>query len=157
MALTFSADSEKQIDELLRIHETRESCSIPVLWIAQRQFGWISPEVKDLVAARLGISRQLVEGVVSFYTQFLRRPVGRWHFQVCMTLSCSLCNADNMLRYLEKKLGVKVGDTSADGRFTISKFECLGSCGTAPVLLLNERLVENVTPAALDKLIAECR
>ena len=153
MPPTFSPQAEKEIETLLATHLTRESCSIPVLWIAQREFGWISAEVKDLVAARLKISRQLVEGVASFYTMFRREAPGKHAFEVCMTLPCVLQHAEELLAFMEDKLGVKAGGTSANGQYSLGKMECLGACGFGPVVVHNGTYHENMTPAKLEALL----
>jgi NADH-quinone oxidoreductase E subunit len=110
---------------------------LPVLHLVQREVGCISAEEERFVAQVLGLRPMKVREVVTFYTMFLRRPVGKYHLQVCSNLSCSLLGAGPLLDYLQQKLGVRVGETTADGRFTLSTVECLGACEQAPSLMIN--------------------
>ncbi len=105
------------------------------------------------IASRLGVSPAHVHGVVTFYTMYKRRPWGKYHIQVCTTLSCMLRGSDDLMAHLEKRLGIKPGQTSPDGRFSLIKVECLGSCGTAPMLQLNDDYHENLTIESLDRLL----
>ncbi len=150
----FSEISKKEIEEILNHYPTKQAALLPVLWVAQEQFGWISEGVMDLVAQTLDISPAHVYGVVTFYTMYYRKPVGRCHIQVCRTLPCALMGAESILEHLEKKLGIKEGETTPDGQFTLSTVECLASCGTAPMLRLNEEYRENLTPEKIDQLLA---
>jgi NADH-quinone oxidoreductase E subunit len=110
---------------------------LPVLHLVQREVGCLSADEERFVAQVLGLRPIKVREVVTFYTMFLRRPVGKYHFQVCSNLSCSLLGAGPLLDYLQQKLGVRVGETTADGRFTLSTVECLGACEQAPSLMIN--------------------
>jgi NADH-quinone oxidoreductase subunit E len=103
--------------------------------------------------AYLGVPRIQIEEVLSFYTQFRRHPIGRWHLQVCHNVSCSMRGAERVLDQLSKKLGIGPGQTTADGRFTLSTVECLGSCGTAPVVMINEAYRENLSAESIDALL----
>jgi NADH-quinone oxidoreductase subunit E len=103
------------------------------------------------------VSRIQIEEVLSHYTQFRRAPIGRWHLQACRNLSCSMRGAEGVIEHLGRKLGIAPGQTTADGRFTLSTVECLGSCGTAPVVMVNEAYHENMSAAQLDVLIEELR
>ncbi len=94
-----------------------------------------------------------IEEVLSFYTQFRRAPVGRWHLQACRNVSCSMRGAEGVIAHLERRLGIEPGQTTADGRYTLSTVECLGSCGTAPVVMVNETYHENMSPERLDALL----
>ena len=107
----------------------------------------------DGLAAYLGVPRIQIEEVLSFYTQFRRAPVGRWHLQACRNVSCSMRGAEGVIEHLERRLGIAPGETTADGRFTLSTVECLGSCGTAPVVMVNETYHEDMSPERLDALL----
>ena len=126
---------------------------LPALWLAQRQNGWVSPDVMEYVGGLLGLSPAKVYEVATFYTMFHLKPVGKYHFQVCRTLPCQLCGSEEITGHLEKRLGIKAGETSADGRYTLSEVECLGSCGTAPMLQLNDDYHENLTAEKLEALL----
>jgi NADH-quinone oxidoreductase subunit E len=107
------------------------------------------------LAACLGVPRIQIEEALSFYTQFRRRPIGRWHLQVCHNVSCSMRGAGSLLAHLERRLGIAAGESTPDGRCTLTAVECVGSCGTAPAMMVNDRYLGNLTPAAVDALLEE--
>ena len=129
------------------------SLVLPCLRRLQEDRGFVADEDIDGLSAWLGVPRIQIEEVLSFYTQFRRAPIGRWHLQACRNLSCSMRGAEGVLEHLGRRLGIAPGETTADGRYTLSTVECLGSCGTAPVVMLNETYHENMNPARLDALI----
>ena len=129
------------------------SLVLPCLRRIQEDRGFVADADIDALAAYLGVPRIQIEEVLSFYTQFRRKPIGTWHLQVCHNLSCSMRGAEGVLGHLCRKLGVQPGQTTADGRFTLTTVECLGSCGTAPVVMVNEAYHENMSPERLDALI----
>ena len=129
------------------------SLVLPCLRRIQEDRGWVADEDIDGLAAWLGVPRVQIEEVLSFYTQFRRAPVGRFHLQACRNLSCSMRGAEGVLAHLERRLGIAEGETTADGRYTLSTVECLGSCGTAPVLMVNEAYHEHMSPERLDALL----
>lgn len=132
----------------------QKSAVIPVLHIAQAEFnGWLSPEVMDYVASVLKIKPIEVFEVASFYSMFNLKPVGKCTLEVCQTSSCWLCGAEDIIRYIEKKLNIKVGETTKDGMFTLKTAECLGSCGTAPMLQCGASFHENLTFEKVDTII----
>lgn len=129
------------------------SLVLPCLHRIQDDRGYIADsDVADL-AEYLGVSRIQIDEVLSFYTMFRRKPVGRWHVQVCRNVSCSMCGAERMIDLLSRKLGAPVGETSPDGRFTLSTVECLGSCGTAPVIMVNGKYHESMDAEKIDRLL----
>lgn len=129
------------------------SLVLPCLRRIQEDRGYVADrDIEDLVDY-LSVPRIQVEEVLSYYTQFRREPVGRWHVQACRNVSCSLLGADRIVGHLCKRLGIGPGQTTADGRFTLSTVECLASCGTAPVVMINETCHENVSPEKLDALL----
>jgi len=163
---TQTADNQRKIEfpeaalaeyrQTLRRYPTRQAALIPTLWIAQREFGWISPEVEEYVARLMELPVAHVHGVVTFYTMFYRKPVGRFNLEVCTNLSCRLRGADEIVNCIRKRLGIEPGRTTPDGKFTLSTVECLASCGTAPMLQLNhEDFHENLTVDNVLKLIDE--
>ena len=129
------------------------SLVLPCLRRVQEDRGYVGDADIDALVEYLGVPRIQIEEVLSFYTQFRREPVGRWHLQVCRNVSCSMRGAEAMLEHLGGRLGIAPGSTTADGRFTLSTVECLGSCGTAPVLMFNETYHEDMSPDRLDALI----
>jgi NADH-quinone oxidoreductase subunit E len=130
------------------------SLVLPCLRRIQEDRGFVADADIDGLAGYLGVPRIQIEEVLSFYTQFRRQAIGRCHLQVCHNLSCSMRGAERVLAHLGRTLGIAPGETTADGRFTLSTVECLGSCGTAPVVMLDDTYHENVTVADLDALIA---
>ena len=130
------------------------SLVLPCLRRVQEDQGYVADSDIDALVAYLGVPRIQIEEVLSFYTQYRRQPVGRWHLQVCHNVSCSMRGAERVLEALSSKLGVGPGQTTPDGRFTLSTVECLGSCGTAPVVMINQAYHENVSAETLDDLLA---
>ena len=129
------------------------SLVMPCLRRIQELRGHVCDDDVGTLATYLGVPRVQVEEVLSFYTQYRREAGGRWHVAVCRNVSCSMRGAERLIDACERKLGVAVGETTADGRVTLSTVECLGSCGTAPVMMVNDRYVENVSVESLDALL----
>ena len=137
--------------------EATSSMVLPCLRRIQDDRGFVADsDIADLTAY-LGVPRIQIEEVLAHYTQFRRAPIGRWHLQACRNLSCSMRGAEGVIEHLSGKLGIAPGQTTADGRFTLSTVECLGSCGTAPVVMVNEAYHENMSPTRLDALIEELK
>jgi NADH-quinone oxidoreductase subunit E len=126
---------------------------LPCLRRIQDDRGYIADEDVAGLVDYLGVPRIQIEEVLSFYTMLRRKPIGRWHLQVCRNVSCSMRGAERLIDHLAGRLGVKPGETTSDGRFTLSTVECLGSCGTAPVVMVNERYHELQDAQSLDALI----
>jgi len=152
-----SAESRQQIESLKKVYETNQSALLPALHVAQADQGWLSEDTQREVAQILGLTPQAVRQVVTFYTMFNQKPVGRHMIQVCRNLSCSLLGGQRLQKQIQDKLGLEDGETTQDGRFTFVSVECLGSCGTAPVLMVNDRYYENVTPQQVDRLLEELK
>jgi NADH-quinone oxidoreductase subunit E len=155
--MEFNAASKAEFDALLTRYPTKEAALLPTLWLVQRQEGWISEESMEYVAGLLGISPVKVFSVVSFYTMFYTRPMGRHVIHVCRNLSCSLLGARELVRHIEERIGASVGETTADGRYSLLTVECLGSCGTAPMMQVNDDYHENLTRERVDALLAEMK
>jgi len=152
-----SAQTRHKIESFKSVYETNQSALIPALHAAQEEQGWLSEETQREVAEILGLAEQTVRGVVSFYTMFYQRPVGKYVLQVCRNLSCCAMGGHRLQKQIEEKLAIKEGETTTDGRFTLVSVECLGSCGTAPVLMVNDEYHENVTPQHVDRLLTELK
>ena len=129
------------------------SLVLPCLRRIQEDRGYIADSDIDELVAYLGVPRIQVEEVLSFYTMYRRKEVGRWHLQVCHNVACSMNGSDRIEGHICKKLGIKAGETTPDGKFTFSTAECLGSCGTAPVVMVNDEYHENMSPEKLDELL----
>jgi NADH-quinone oxidoreductase subunit E len=131
------------------------SLVLPCLRRIQEDRGYVADSDIAELAAYIPVPRIQIEEVLAHYTQYRRAPIGRWHLQVCHNLSCSMRGAEGALGHLQRKLGIAPGQTTADGRYTLSTVECLGSCGTAPVVMVNEAYHENMNPARIDALLQE--
>lgn len=155
MAFSLSDEMEKVVDELIARYPTTRAACIPVLHLCQEKQGWVSPDVIDYVAGRLDMSTSQVKGVVTFYTMYHQREVAPNVVWVCRTLSCELRGGKTIQEHLEKRLGCGVGGTSRDGKVTLLKAECLASCGTAPMIQLNDVFHEDLDVAKMDAILDE--
>jgi NADH-quinone oxidoreductase subunit E len=133
------------------------SLTLPCLRRIQQERGYVADEDIDWLTEYLGVPRIQIEEVLSFYTQYRREGIGRWHLQACRNVSCSMRGAERMIDHLAKRLAIQPGETTADGRFTLSHCECLGSCGTAPVVMVNDAYHENMTVEKLDRLLEDLK
>ena len=155
--------SEAQLQEVKRLTSRypegrQKSALIPVLHLAQNTFGgWLSKEVMDYVASLLSIKPIEVYEVASFYTMFNLQPVGKHLLEVCQTGPCMLNGSESIIDYIYEKLGIRPGETTADGLFTLKTVECLGACGYAPILQLGEHYREHLTKEKIDALIESCK
>ena len=149
----YGPDFEKRVDGIVARYPQAPAALLPVLWEAQRHNGWIDVESEVWIGDRLGVSPAHVHGVVTFYTMYKQRPSGKYHIQVCTTLSCMLRGSDELVEHLERRLDIRVGETTGDGKFSLVRVECLGSCGTAPMLQLNDDYHEDLSLTAVDRLL----
>lgn len=155
--------SEKNLQEVNRIKDfyppgKQKSALLPVLHIAQDEFGgWLDVPVMDYVAGLLNIEPIEVYEVATFYSMYNLKPVGKYMFEVCQTGPCMLNGSDEIIKYIGEKLGIKPGQTSADGMFTLKTVECLGACGYAPMMQLGKNYREHLTKGKVDAIINECR
>jgi NADH-quinone oxidoreductase subunit E len=153
MSLEYSKENEARIEKLLTRYPNGMAACLPLLHLAQEQFGWVSEDAMRLVARRLDLPLSHVYGVATFYTMYNKKKVGTYHVQVCTNVSCTLCGATDVLGRLEKKLGVRAGETTADGLFTLTEVECLATCGAAPAVQVNDEIHELQSPDKVDELI----
>jgi len=149
----FDDAMEAKIRDLLSRYPTAQAALLPVLWLCQERWGWISPGITHAIAARLDLSPAFIEGVTSFYTMYHRQPPGRYLLQVCTTLSCQLCGTGDLVSHLKRKLGIDFGETTPDGRFTLIDVQCLGACGEGPVVQVNNDYYTELTVELLDELL----
>ena len=154
MALEFSPEAYKKFEETVARYPRKEAALLPILCLAQREFGYLGEEAIDYVARLMGQSPARVSGVVSFYTMLNRKPIGSHHIQICRTLPCALRGAERVTSFVSKTLGIEVGQTTADGRFTLSEVECLASCGTGPMMQINDDYYENLTDGKITDILA---
>ena len=154
MAFALSAERERELEDILARYPNKMAACIPVLHLCQEQNqNWVSPEVIDFVARKLELSAAHVKGVVTFYTLFNQKPVGKHQVWVCRTLSCALRGSDRILAHCEQKLGCHAGETSKDGKVTLRTAECLASCGTAPMMQVDKQYYENLTIEEVDRIL----
>ncbi len=126
---------------------------LPVLYLAQEEFGYLSPEAIDYIAKVMELPSARVYGVVTFYTMLNMKPIGRHHIQVCRTLSCALMGSEKITALLKAKLCIHVGETTPDGKFTLSEVECLASCGTGPMMQINNDYYENLSEEKVEEIL----
>ena len=157
MSFEFSEENEQKFQELLTKYPKKDSLMLPSLWMIQHQESWISPEAMEYLAKRLDTSPMNIYSVASFYTMFHLKPIGRYNIQVCKTLSCMLRGSEDIKKHIENRLGIKAGESTKDMKFTITQVECLGSCGTAPCVCINDDYIQNTTPAIIDEIINELK
>ena len=158
--IKFSEDKLKEVQAMIdRYPEGKQkSALIPLLHLAQEEFGgWLSPETMDYVASLLGVESIEVYEVATFYSMYNLKPVGKHVFEVCHTGPCMLRGSDDIINYIKQKLDIKVGETTADGMFTLKTVECLGACGYAPMMQLGMHYKEHLTPEKVDAIINACR
>lgn len=150
---TFTPQNLENIEALRGRYPSPNALALPLLWMVQEQEGFISLEAMEAAAPYCDLPPLELYRIATFYTMFHLSPVGRHHIQLCKTLSCALCGKAQILEHLQKRLGIGVGETTKDGRFTLSQVECLGACGTAPVMQINDTNYENLTPQKIDEIL----
>jgi len=156
MAFVLSEAQERELAEVLSRYPNKMAACIPVLHLCQNANGnWVSPDVIQFVSERLELSSAHVKGVVTFYTLFNQHPPGKHQVWVCRTLSCALRGSEDLLAHCSKRLGIGVGQTTADGKFTLRTAECLASCGSAPMMQVDKTYYEGLTPDRVDEILAE--
>lgn len=150
---TLSDAAENRIKEIVQRYPHSKSAIMPALYIAQEELGWINDEAVRWVADRLSLPLAHVIQVATFYTMYYKKPVGRYHIQVCRTLSCMICGAKDLTAHIKQRLKVDAHGITDDGMWSFEEVECLGSCGTAPMIEINDVFFENLTPETLDALM----
>ena len=152
---TDGSAARRELDELLTRYLTKMAALLPALWIVQRERGWVSDEAMSEVANVLELTAAYVKGVVTFYTMYHQHPVGKHFIQVCTTTPCHVCGATDVVDAFLERTGCKeLGVTSPDGRYTVIEVECLGACGFATPVMINEEFIESVTPEKVPEILA---
>jgi NADH-quinone oxidoreductase E subunit len=150
----FRGEPLARLEHLFSLYPTKQACLLPALWIVQESRGWISEPAIGEVAQVLGLTPAYVKGVVTFYTMYHTHPVGRHFIQVCTTTPCNICGAEDVVKALLEQTGCgELGATSPDGRFTVMEVECLGACGFATPILIDDDFIESVTPERVASLL----
>lgn len=150
----FSEESEKEIERNLAKYPFKQSALLPLLHVAQDQEGYVTPEAMEEIGRRLDVSPAYVEGVATFYTMFHTKPVGKYVILFCHNISCKLLGADDLMDYTAKKLGIEIGGTTTDKKFTLLREECLAACCGGPMMRINEDFHEFLTKDKIDKILA---
>ncbi|HSL91207.1 MAG TPA: NADH-quinone oxidoreductase subunit NuoE [Candidatus Limnocylindrales bacterium] len=153
MSVAFTDTALRELEAIRSRYPDREAAILPALHLAQREFGYLSDDAIVYVATLLEFTPARIEGVATFYTMYNRKPVGKYHLQICRNISCSLLGAEHLIEHVSLKLGIHPGETTPDGKFTLSTVECLGSCGTAPVMQVNDDYHESLTEEKIDALL----
>ena len=156
----FSQEKLKEVQRIIAFYPEgkQKSALLPVLHLAQEEFGgWLSAPTMDYVASLLSIDPIEVYEVATFYSMYNLKPVGRYLFEVCQTGPCMLNGSDNIIKYIFEKLGIKPGETTTDGMFTLKTVECLGACGYAPMMQMGKNYREHLTKEKVDSIVEECR
>jgi NADH dehydrogenase (ubiquinone) flavoprotein 2 len=147
-----------RLDEILQRYPNKMAALLPALWLVQDARGWVSEDSMAEVAQALGLTPAYVKGVVTFYTMYHQHPVGKYFVQVCTTSPCNVCGAEDVVNAFLKHTGTgELGVTSDDGRFTVIEVECLGACGFATPIMINEDFIESVTPERVPEILARLK
>lgn len=149
----FNEKNIEKFENLKKRYPDIKSLTLPGLWLIQEQEGWISLEAMKYLADKLGLSEADVYSVATFYTMFKLEPKGKYHICLCKTASCKLRGSETILKKIEDKLGIKPGETTKDGKFSLEEVECLGACGNAPAMSLNDIYYENLTTNEIENIL----
>ena len=144
-----------EIEDVLSRYQVRRSAVLPLLHLAQKEEGYVSEAAMKEIAGILRLTPPQVYEVVTFYTMLQLKPIGRFHIQVCKSLMCAIVGSDTLIGWLKTRLGIGPGETTSDGLFTISTVECLASCGTGPMMQVNDDYYEGITETKLDRILAD--
>ncbi|MFC1563806.1 NADH-quinone oxidoreductase subunit NuoE [candidate division KSB1 bacterium] len=153
MAIEFTKETLEEFNDILKRYPEKQAATIPALYLIQRDFGFVSDDALEYLAGLLDLPVSAVHNTISYYTMFYREEMGKYVIQVCSTLSCSILGSKDILTHIENKLGIKAGETTQDKKFSILKVECLGSCGTAPVMRVNDEYYEDLTQDKIDDIL----
>jgi NADH-quinone oxidoreductase subunit E len=158
--MQFSEQKLKEVETIVARYPAgkQKSALLPVLHLAQQEFGgWLSSDTMDYVASLLKLEPIEVYEVATFYSMYNLKPVGKYMFEVCQTGPCMLNGSDDIIKYINEKLGIKAGETTSDGLFSLKTVECLGACGYAPMMQMGKTFREHLTKEKIDMIIEECR
>jgi NADH-quinone oxidoreductase E subunit len=147
----------REIQEIRAKYPSARAALLPAIYVAQREFGWASPEAYEVVSDLLGMPRAIARGVGTFYAMYKHKPAGRNIVQLCTNVSCMILGAERLVDFLKNKYGLEPGGTTADGRFSLVIMECIGACGTAPAMLVNDDFYENLTEKYLEEILGKYR
>lgn len=149
----FDLETENKVKNLLEKYPKKEAALLPILHIFNNKFGYLDDEIYTYISSLSGIPKSKIYSVASFYSMYNHKPIGRYHIQLCHNVSCMLAGSDDILSYICQKLNIKPNETTADGKFTLSLVECIGSCDKAPAMIINDEYFENLTFNKIDEII----
>jgi len=152
---TFSQTALQEIEEIRKNYPTARAALLPALYVAQREFGWLSPEAYSAVSELLGVPPAIARGVGTFYAMYRNKPVGRHVVQLCTNVACMILGAEKLVDFLKSRYGLEPGGTTADNRFSLVIMECIGACGTAPAMLVNDDFYENLTEKYIEEILGK--
>jgi NADH-quinone oxidoreductase subunit E len=155
--VSWSDQARREIDTIFARYPDTKSATLPVIWLAVKEFGWISPQVEAIIADVLHRPMNEIHSVVTFYTMFPQSPLGRHHIQICRNIACWLAKAPELLEHLTARLGIRPGEVTPDQRFSLEEVECLAYCECAPALRIDGRYEGNLTREKIDQIIDEAR
>lgn len=155
--IKFSEEELKQVDYHVAKYPEKKAAVMPVLWMAQKKWGWLSKEVMEYVAELLELTYAHVYGVATFYTMYFKKPMGKYHVQVCTNVSCQLLKGDEIYDHVKERLGIGHNEATEDGIFSLEEVECMGACGGAPMIIVNEDFYENVNIDQVDKILDDMK
>jgi NADH-quinone oxidoreductase E subunit len=144
MEIIFNEEELQEVNKHISKYPEKKAAIMPVLWMAQKKFGWLSKEVMEYVAELLDLTYAHVYGVATFYTMYFKKPMGKNHVQVCTNVSCMLRQGDQIYQHVKERLGIGHNEATEDGKFSLEEVECMGACGGAPMIVINEDFYENV-------------
>ncbi len=149
----FSEAAKKEIEEIKAKYPSARAALLPAIYVAQREFGWASPEAYDAVSEMLGVPKAIARGVGTFYAMYKHKPAGRNIIQLCTNIACMILGAERLVDLLKNKYGLEPGGTTPDNRFSLVIMECIGACGTAPAMLVNDDFHENLTEKSIVEIL----
>jgi len=153
MEIKFNEEELVKVENLKKKYPQQQAALMGVLWLAQNKFGWISTDVMKYVSELLNVPLSTVEGVVSFYTMYHKKKPGKYHVQVCTNVSCMLRGGQEIFQHISEKLNLNNNEITADGLFSLEEVECMGACGGAPMIAINEDFYENLTIEKVDEIL----
>ncbi len=153
MQIEFTAEELQEVQNHISKYPEKKAAIMPVLWMVQRKWGWLSKDAMRYVGDLLELPYSHVEGVATFYTMYFKKPMGKYHIQVCTNVSCMLLKGKELYAHTAEKLGIKHMERTEDGIFSLEEVECMGACGGAPMIAVNEDFYEYVTPGKVDEIL----
>jgi NADH-quinone oxidoreductase subunit E len=157
MSSVFSEQARQTIPGIIARYPEKRAALLPLLWLVQEGHGYVSEEAMTEVAALLDLTPSQVFQTISFYTMYNSKPMGKFHIQVCRSLMCALVGAETLMHWIDAKLGIKTGETTPDGLFTLKQVECLASCGTGPMMQINDDYYESLTQDKVNRILDDLK